>query len=174
LNVRYETHTSNSLAFLPATDTLKDLSLDPLDTWSYVSIYIKYVSIWLQLSDVLMLQKHCCELRQKRHVTVVTSWLANSILPFDFALLLPSVKPAAANLRQSSQSACERAENNGNEQVLSRHDQNTEFTERNAPGSLIRVIPLKRVAKQDLLCVRDPWYTRDLPHCIAFAKLIQN
>lgn len=111
-----------------------------------------------QQPDVLMLQKHCCELRQKSHVTVVTSWLANSILPFDFALLLPSVKPAAANLKQSSQNACERAENYRNERLLSRHDQNTEFTERNSLGSLIRVIPLKRVAKQDLLCVREPWY----------------
>jgi hypothetical protein len=39
---------------------------------------------------------------QRKRITIVTSWLANSILPFGLDLLLPSTKPAEANLARTS------------------------------------------------------------------------
>ncbi len=86
---------------------------------------------------------------------MVTSWLANSILPLGLALLLPSENPANANLTQ-------RGEHGANDEKIA-----TKVQHRNeclmlrlmmqglrqhwhALGGFIRIKPLEGVAKQDL------------------------
>jgi hypothetical protein len=77
-------------------------------------------------------------------ITVVTSWLANSILPLDFALLLPSVKPATAYLMQDGQDwrqLTDTIKNNGIAGI--------------ALGRFIGIEPLERIAEQNLISVSD-------------------
>jgi hypothetical protein len=77
-------------------------------------------------------------------ITVVTSWLANSILPLDFTLLLPSVKPATAYLMQDGQDWRQLTytiKNNGIAGI--------------ALGRFIGIEPLKRIAEQNLISVSD-------------------